>query len=188
MNKKITFWISVILFTIVVGVIFFKGDEQEQTFFSPELKNIKADLVLYGVKYRRDVRGKASQWLVRARLARFYEKKKEVEFEDVNITFQPHKRNPINVKANRGKYQIKNGMVSVSGNVKVTGVKDYVLDTESLFYYPDKSAIEAPGDVRLVGGNGNELIGKNMVYLFKEHKLLLYFPRAIIKEEDDIQA
>ncbi len=187
MNKKITFWISVILFTVVVGIIFFKGDEQERTFFSPELKNIKADLVLYGVRYRRDARDRASQWLVRARLARFYEKKKEVEFEDVHITFQPGKKNPISVKADIGKYQIKNGVVSVSGKVKVTGVRDYVLETELLFYYPDKSVLEAPGDVRLVGGDGNELIGKNMVYSFKEHKLLLYFPRAIIKEED-IQA
>ncbi len=184
MNKRVTFWISIILFTVVAGIIFFKGDEQEQAFFSPELKKIKADLVLYGVVYKRDVRGKNSQWLVKARLARFYEKRKEVEFENVNIIFRPYGKNPIRVKANRGKYQIKNGTVSVSGKVRVTGVKDYVLNTELLFYYPDKKAIEAPGDVILVGDNGNELLGKNMVYLLEKHKLLLYFPRAIIKEED----
>jgi len=169
---------------VAAGIIFFRSDQQENTFFSPELKNIKADLVLYGVRYRRDVRGKAAQWLVKAKLARFYEKKKEVEFEDVNIIFQPDGKNPVTVKAKKGKYMAASGTVAVSGDVKVTGMKDYVLITDILFYYPEKKAIESPGNVRLVGGEGNELVGKNMVYLLTDHKLLLYFPRAIIKEED----
>ncbi len=173
-----------VLFTLVVGIMFFKGQDQEQAFFSPELKKIKADLVLYGVRYRRDVKGKASQWLVHARLARFYEKKKEVDFDTVKIIFQPKSKNPVIVTANTGQYRISSGTVSVSGNVKVKGVKDYTLLTDVLLYYPEKLAIESPGNVELRGGNGNELTGRDMVYLLKEHKLLLYFPRAIIKEED----
>ncbi len=184
MNKRLYFWISVVLFTIVVGIMFFKGQDQEQPFFSPELKKIKADLVLYGVRYRRDARGKASQWLVTASRARFYEKKKEVDFDKVKITFQPGSKTPVMVTAKRGQYRIPSGTVSVSGKVEVKGVKGYTLLTDVLFYYPEKLAIEAPGSVKLKGDNGNELLGKDMVYLLKEHKLLLYFPRAIIKEED----
>jgi len=184
-NKKAYFWIAVALFTIVVGIIFFKGDEQDRSFFSPELKKLKADLVLYGVKYRRDARGKASQWLVNARLARFYEKKKEVDFEQVRITFRPDSENPVRVAARNGQYRIATGTVAVSGNVTVTGVKGYRLLTNQLFYYPEKDTIEAPGNVRLEEDSGNELEGKDMVYLLREHKLLLYFPRAIIKEVDE---
>jgi len=186
LNKRIYFWIAVVLFTLAVGVIFFKSEDQEQSFFSPELKKLKAALVLYGVRYRRDARDKAAQWLVEASLARFYEKEKEVDFDKVNITFQPQSNHPVMVSAKRGQYRISTGVVVVSGNVKVTGVRDYVLTTDLLFYYPGKKTIEAPGQVRLKGDNGNELVGKNMVYLLSEHKLLLYFPRAIIKEEGDI--
>jgi len=163
--------------------MFFKGQDQEHTFFSPELKKIKADLVLNGIKYRRDARGKASQWVVTASSARFYEKKKEVDFDRVKITFQPGSKSPVIVTANKGQYRIYRGTISVSGNVEVKGVKGYILLTDVLFYYPEKFAIEAPGNVRLKGDNGNELVGKDMVYLLKEHKLLLYFPRAIIKED-----
>ncbi len=177
-----------LLFTLVVGVIFFKAEDQEQSFFSPELKRLKAALVLYGVKYRRDSRDKAAQWLVEARLARFYEKKKEVDFEGVNITFQPKSKTPVTVTAKTGEYRVASGVVVVSGDVKVAGVKDYVLTTDLLFYYPRKKAIEAPGRVKLLTGSGSELVGKDMVYLLDEHKLLLYFPRAIIKEEGDIDA
>ncbi len=184
MNKKLYFWVSVILFTIVVGVIFFRAGDQEQSFFSPELKKIKADLVLYGVRYRRDARGKASEWLVRARLARFYEKKREVDFDTVRITFRPGSKSPVKVSAMRGQYRISGGILSVSGKVRVTGVKDYTLLTDVLFYYPDKKIIEAPGNVVLIRSSGDKLTGKDLVYLLKEHKLLLYFPRAIIKEED----
>jgi lipopolysaccharide export system protein LptC len=124
MDKRIYFWTATVLSVVVIAVIFYRSEDRQESFLAPELKNLKADLVLYGIRYRRDTRDEQAQWIVVSDLARFFEKKREVEFENVNVTFRPDSDRPMLVRARKGLYSFSTGVVSVDGNVTVTGFED----------------------------------------------------------------
>ena len=185
MKRSPFFWFSLILSGLILGIILWRMGVQEESVFSPDLKNIKADLVLYGVKYKRDTKESPSKWLVNADIARFFEKKKEVDFENVNVTFFTKKGDTIWVTSKLGNYDISRGVLSVFGNVIVTGIGGYTLYTECLFYFPKKGTIEAPKNVKLIAEDGNQVKGHDMTYFIKEHRLLLYLPEVIITDDND---
>ncbi len=185
MNKNLFFGLSLILSALIIGIIIWRMGGQEENVFSPDLKNIKADLVLYGVRYKRDTKDTPSKWIVNAEVARFFEKKKEVDFKNVNVTFFTRKRDSIWVEAKRGNYDISRGVLSVFENVIVKGIGEYTLYTECLFYFPKKGTIEAPKDVKLIGDSGNQVIGHDMRYYIKEHRLLLYLPEVVIRDGEN---
>ena len=184
MKKRNFFWLSVIIATLLIGTLFWKGDQGQDSVVSPDIKNLKADLTLYGVKYRRFSRDKAEEWIAHADVARFFDKSQRVEFEKVNVIFtDKNPKNSITIDAKNGHYDFKSGLLSLSGDVVVRGLKGYTLYAQHLFYFSNKKTIESSTNVRLIGENGNELTGRNMIYYIKKHKLLLYFPKAVIKEE-----
>ena len=182
-GKHIIWLLLSVLISVLIFAFWQQGAERE-SLVSPAFRELKADLALYGVRYRRDVRGKPSQWVVSASTARFYEKKKVVDFEDVEITFLPGKRDSILVSGDTGIYDFSSGCVSVTGNVVVTGFKGYILYTDTLSYDPASMTINAPGRARMVSSGGNRLIGKGLVYYIRTHRLLLASPDAIITGED----
>ena len=168
----------------VMVFAFWQEDTDKQFFRSPDFKKLKADLVLYGVRYRRDARGKASQWVVDADTARFYEKKRQCEFDRVKIVFLPRGRDPVKVIADKGRYDFAGGDMEVSGDVVVKGFRDYVLYSDQLLYEPDKMIIKVPGSVEMVGSAGNRLQGKFMTYYIRQNRLTLGSPVAVISGEE----
>lgn len=180
-TKKI-FW-SVLLAIMAILIFAFWQEDSEKLFVSPDFKKLKADLVLYGVKYRRDIRGKTSQWVVSAKLARFYEKRKEVEFDAVEITFLSKGHESVTVTANTGRYEFSKGDISVFGDVVVRGFKNYILYADQLYYDSESSIIKAPQNAKLIGSGGTCLRGRAMIYYIDKHKLLLSSPEAVIPEE-----
>ncbi len=183
MKKRKFFWLSVVIATLLIGTVFWKGDQEQEIVVSPDIKNLKADLILYGVKYKRIVKGKTDEWIAKADIARFFDKRQRVEFEKVDVIFTNNSKNPITIDAKSGQYDFKSGLLSLSGDVVVTGLKGYNLYAQHLFYFSKKKTIESTSNVRLLGEDGNELTGRNMIYYINEHKLLLYFPKAVIKED-----
>ncbi|RUM89594.1 MAG: LPS export ABC transporter periplasmic protein LptC [Thermodesulfatator sp.] len=170
----------------MVGILFafWQEGSDKQFFRSPDFKALKADLVLHGVSYRRDTRKRSSEWVVKADTARFYEKKRECEFDRVRIVFLPGDKEPVTIVARKGLYDFDHGRLRVSGDVKVDGFRDYVLYADQLLYDPDSMTITAPGNAELVGSAGNRLKGKAMVYYIRDRRLTLAFPRAEISEND----
>ncbi len=161
---------------------FWQEDTEKEFFRSPDFKKLKADLVLYDVKYRRDSAARASEWEVKAASARFYEKRKECEFEKVKILFLMKKKNPVTITAARGTYDFSSGKLKVTGDVVVRGFRDYVLYADMLVYDPASVTIQAPGRAELVGAGGNRLDGKSMVYYLKKDTFTLASPEAVIQE------
>ena len=168
----------------VMVFAFWQEDTDKQFFRSPDFKKLKADLVLYGIKYRRDTRGKASQWVVDADTARFYEKKRQCEFERVKIVFLLQGRQPVKVNADNGRYDFAGGDLEVSGDVVVKGFRDYVLYSDQLLYDPVTMTIKAPDKAEMVGSAGNSLQGKSMVYYIRQNRLTLGSPVAVISGEE----
>ncbi len=163
---------------------FWQAETGNRFFRSPDFRRLKADLVLYGIRYRRDTKAKGSQWVVRAETARLYEKKRTCEFDKVDILFLPHSKDSLRVVANKGLYDLDKGDLKVSGHVIVSGYRGYVLYSEKLFYHPDTMTIEVPGRAELVGTGGNRLLGTSMVYYMKEGRLTLASPRAVLSDEE----
>ncbi len=159
---------------------FWQEDTDRQFFRSPDFRKLKADLVLYGVKYRRDSRKKASQWVVRADTARFYEKKRECRFEGVKIVFMPHTADSVRISARQGRYDFDRGTLQVSGQVVVDGFKDYILYSEKLIYDPATMTIKAPCSVEMVDSSGSRLKGRYMIYYVNQSRLTLASPKAVI--------
>lgn len=168
----------------VLVFAFWQEDTDKQFFRSPDFKKLKADLVLYGAKYRRDSRGKASQWVVDADTARFYEKKRQCEFDRVKIVFFPQGREPVKVIADRGLYDFAGGDLKVSGDVVARGFRDYVLYSDQLLYDPNTMTIKAPDSAEMVGSAGNRLQGKSMIYYIKQNRLTLKLPTAVISGKE----
>ncbi len=168
---------AVLLFT------FWQEDTDRGVFRSPDFKRLKADLILYDIKYRRDARGKGSQWVVQADVAKFFEKKRKCEFDNVKITFLPTGSQPVNVIARKGLYDLDQGDLRVSGDVVVRGFRDYVLYSDQLLYDPQDMTIRSPGTAEMVGAGGNRLLGHSMIYYIKDSRLILLSPRAVISEQ-----
>ena len=159
---------------------FWQEDTDREFFRSPDFQKLKADLVLYHVRYRRDSRKKASQWLVEADTARFYEKKKECRFEGVKIVFMPHSPDSVRISAREGYYDFDHGRLQVAGDVVVDGFRDYVLYSNRLIYDPESMTITAPDQAEMVDASGSRLKGTSMIYYVNERRLTLASPEALI--------
>ena len=185
MKKRILFWSSLLLSFVVAGIIFWKGGQQEGPALTPDFKAIKADLVLYGVKFQRETKAGKGDWFMTGALARFFEKKQVVQFERVKIEFQTSDGGePVRVKGEQGSYNLAKAFVSVSGNVVVKGLSGYTLFTDILFYFPKKNIITAPRDVKIISKEGDEILGNSMKYLLKKHIFYLTAPKVKLKDQE----
>ncbi len=179
-GRKHLLWSALTVFMALLVFAFWQEEADRNLFRSTDFKRLKADLVLYGVRYSRDSRRQASQWLVEADTARVYEKKRECRFDRVNILFMPEAREPVRIVGREGLYDFDHGRLQVSGDVVVDGFRDYVLYASSLLYDPETMTITAPERAEMVDGGGSRLRGTSMIYYLKERRLTLASPTAVI--------
>ncbi|GEM_PF-6355722 len=175
--------IAVILLLGLGTALWISQDEDEPFLWSREFGQMKADLVLSNVDYKRSEKDKGLVWDITADVTRFFEEQETVHFDRPVILIHSD-GDVIRIVADKGRYLMKQGDMEVEGHVKVVSPDGYLLQTRSMRFLQKEQVVKTSDRALLLGDNGVELQGDGFVYYLEDRRLVMKKPVALIPEEE----
>jgi LPS export ABC transporter protein LptC len=152
--------------------------------WTPEFGNMKADLVLEGVRYRRNIDGR-TRWIVMAERARMFESAQKMLFDSPDICFIKDDGNKVLVAAESGDYSISREVIRLYGNVVARTDDNASLASEFLRFSQKQMLLSTATDVIISKGDGLSIDGNGMFYDINRGRLVMYNVTAVVPDDND---
>jgi LPS export ABC transporter protein LptC len=172
-------WIIITILTIFLVWNPFHYDEDDKGFWTPELTNMKADLLLRDIRYRRESNGRV-QWRIDASTARMFETKKMILFEKPDMVFFNNDAGNITITAQSGEYRIPDDAVTLYGDVTIKTADNSTLHTDFLRFLQEEMLIDTDRNVTIIKKDYLSINGTGLRYDIKRNLVEIRNPTTLI--------
>ncbi len=150
--------------------------------WSIDLSSLEADITLEGVRYTRSENGKPL-WVMDAKLAKIYEDKNIVKLEKIVLYLFQNNGENLRIDADKGRYDIKQKLITLAGNVVLKSEGGYTLKTEVLNFNQADKLLWSEKPV-VINSTGLEIKGHGFRYYVSDGRFLVFNQQTTIKEND----
>jgi len=107
-----------------------------------------------GKIHQTSTRDGREEWSLEASSASYMNEEKKAVFQNPSLVFFPKEEHTLYLKANQGVLKTDSNNIEVSGNVVVKN-RNYILETESLFYENSNHTFSTKAPVKITGDDFN---------------------------------
>ena len=104
------------------------------------------DIRMEELQYK-EWKGEELTWVLDARTAKYYYKKEEVRFQDVDVIFSPTSEGRIFLHAKKVFYDMSDRLLRAEGEISGENEQGLQLRTDRLFYKADQKEVNTPDKV-----------------------------------------
>ncbi len=152
--RTLLLFLSVCLFITVLGVAL--RDKKRPIVVNqdtPPVTETDANLELNNVSYSTLGADNFKLWDLNARTARVFEDGRQIDMEDLQITFYQRNGAPYQIKADQGKLDMETRNIHINGNVRALLPDKATIKTNSAFYDNTNRIITSPDPLTITRGS-----------------------------------
>lgn len=179
-------WIVV---TVLVFIILWNPWDrkvEDAGLWTPELGNMKADLLLDGIRYQRNTHGR-TRWIINAHRGRMFESEQKMLFDRPDIRFMnDENKERVRISADSGDYSMSREIIRLYGDVFVVTDDNSSLSSEFLRFRQRQMLLNTDKDVHIRKRDGLSIDGKGLLYDINRGRLIIYQVKATVPDDDTL--